>query len=243
MCAFLILGSVSAFAQNITLRAGGGGQVLTRPDVLDNYLGSGTSLMLDVSLQPFSTSFPALEVVTTSTFDRFTLNESDLLIFYAPEVTRAVANIEDGDLSFFTGSAGLRYTIVDADIPSKPYFTAAGGFYHYQYRPATFLNASGNPVELQTTDGTAVRFEGNEVISTALGWNVGFGLDFKITDTYGFFVEAQYVVIYNENYGDAVTDLPSIRNVERTSYYPIRFGATIRLASFGASGSPSSGEE
>lgn len=229
-----MLGFTTTFAQNITLRAGGGGQVLTRPDVLDLYLGSGTNLMLDVSVQPFSASFPGLEVVTTSTFDRFTLNESDLLIFYTEDVTNEVTNIENGDLSFFTGSFGLRYTIVESDIPSKPYATFGGGVYHYRYRAATFLNETGNPVPA-TFGEERVLLEGREVISTALGWNAGFGLDFDVTDTYGFFVEAQYVVVYNGDYANSPTDLPSTQNIEKTSYYPIRFGATIRLASFGAS--------
>jgi len=243
LCAVLALESATALAQRITLRAGGGGQVLTRPDDLDTYLGSGTNLMLDLSVQPFSMSFPGLEVVTTSTFDRFTLNESDLLIFYPPDITAAVSDIDGGDLSFYTGSIGLRYTIVNSDIPSKPYVTFGAGMYHYRYRPGVFLNEEGNTIEVRTTDGEILALEGEEIISTALGWNAGIGLDFDITDTYGFFVEAQYVVVRNGEYGDAITDVRTFGDDATTRYYPIRFGATIRLAAFGVSARLSPGDE
>ncbi len=237
LCAVLALECATVMAQHISLRAGGGGLVLTRPDDLDAFLGSGTNLMVDLSVQPLSIAFPGLEVVTTSTFDRFTLNESDLLILYSPNIAEAVATIDDGDLSFFTGSLGLRYTIVDADIPSRPYATFGVGMYHYRYRPGVFLGEDGDTIEAETSNGEIVPLEGDEVISTALGWNAGFGLDFKITDTYGFFIEAQYVVVRNGEYGNAITNGPSfaLGNDTTTRYYPIRFGATIRLASFGAS--------
>ena len=234
LCAVLALESATVMAQRISLRAGGGGLVLTRPDDLDAFLGSGTNLMLDLSVQPLSASFPGLEIVTESTFDRFTTNESDLLIFYPNEVVEEVASVDGADLSFFASSLALRYTIVNADIPSKPYVSLGAGVYHYQYRPSTFFDANGAVVQIVNANGEIIRLEGDKVISTAFGWKAGFGLDFDITETYGFFIEAQYVVVRGGEYGDAVTDVRAFETDDTTRYYPIRFGATIRLASFGS---------
>lgn len=237
--AVLAMESATVLAQRISLRAGGGGLVMTRPDDLDAFLGSGTNLMLDLSVQPLSTSFPGLEIVTESTFDRFTTNESDLLIFYPNEVLEDVESIDGADLSFFTGSLGLRYTLVNADIPSKPYISLGAGVYHYQYRPSTFFDANGVVVQTQNADGDLVALEGEEVINTAFGWKAGLGLDFDVNETYGFFIEAQYVVVRNGEYGEAITDVRTFGIDETTRYYPIRFGATIRLASFGSSANES----
>lgn len=241
VCCLTLFAVAPALSQRVSLRAGAGGLVLTRPNDLDAFLGSGTDLMLDLSLQPFSASFPGLEISTIGTFDRFTTNESDLLIFY-PTVQGQVDDIDDGDLSFFTGSLGLRYTIVSADIPSKPYVTAGIGMYHYRYRPGRFLDERGNVVR-QELNGNVFLLEGDEVISTALGWNAGFGLDFSINDTYGFFVEAQYVVVRNGEYGRAITTVMGMSNDEVTRYYPVRFGASIRLAAFGGAAASSTGPE
>ena len=242
LCAVLALESATVMAQRISLRAGGGGLVLTRPDDLDSFLGSGTNLMLDLSVQPLPASFPGLEIVTESTFDRFTTNESDLLIFYPGEVVEEVESIDGADLSFFAGSLGLRYTIVNADIPSKPYVSLGAGVYHYRYRPSTFLDATGAIVQTVNSEGEIIGLEGDEVISTALGWKAGFGLDFDITETYGFFIEAQYVVVRNGEYGESVTDVRTFGIDETTRYYPIRFGATIRLASFSSSSGSTASE-
>lgn len=237
VCCLTLFVATPVLSQSVSLRAGAGGLVLTRPNDLDTFLGSGTDLMLDLSLQPFSASFPGFEISTIGTFDRFTTNESDLLIFF-PRVQNQVDDIDNGDLSFFTGSLGLRYTIVNADIPSKPYVTAGIGMYHYRYRPGTFLDENGNIVT-DSFDGTVFTLDGDEVISTALGWNAGVGLDFSVNDTYGFFVEAQYVVVRNGEYGQAITTIRSVETEDVTRYYPVRFGVTIRLATFGAAAAAS----
>jgi len=241
VCCLALFVAPPVLSQSVSLRAGAGGLVLTRPNDLDTFLGSGTDLMLDLSLQPFSASFPGLEISTTGTFDRFTTNESDLLIFF-PRVQDQVDEIDNGDLSFFTGSLGLRYTVVSADIPSKPYVTAGIGMYHYRYRPGTFLDENGNTVT-DNLDGNVFTLDGNEIISTALGWNAGFGLDFSVNDTYGFFVEAQYVVVQNGEYGRAITTVRSVESEDVTRYYPVRFGVTIRLAAFGAAAASTSPAE
>lgn len=237
----LLVGALPALAQrDVTLRVGAGGNILTRPDNVDAYIGSGTNLGVDVSIGLLPTTLPGLDFVLESAFDRFTTNESDLLLFYGTDINLATEEIDDGSLAMFSGMASLRYTIVDADVSSKPYFMAGVGVHHSIFQPATFRDDEGQIIEARTEGGQSILLTGKERIETHLGFTAGFGLDFSINDTYGVFVEGRYVVVRNGDYGDAPTHLSGGAEVTTTRYYPIRFGATIRLASFGSQPSANS---
>lgn len=230
----LIMSATSVSAQrDLTVRVGAGGIVMTQPDNLDAYLGSGTNLGLDVGVQLLPVSLPGLELVVGAGFDRFTTNESDLLLFFGEGINAATERVDDGTLALLDGYLGLRYTVVSADIPSKPYFLAGVGMYHSIFQPATFRDVDGQIIEAQTSEGDPVLLTGDEIIDTHLGYTAGIGIDFDINDTYGFFVEGRYIVVQNGDYGDAPTNLSGGVEVTTTRYYPIRFGATIRLATFG----------
>jgi opacity protein-like surface antigen len=231
----LLIGALPALAQrDVTLRIGAGGNVLTRPDNVDAYMGSGTNLGVDVSIGLLPKTLPGLDFVLESTFDRFTTNESDLLLFYGSDINQATEEVDGGSLALLSGMASLRYTVVDAEVSSKPYFMAGVGVHHSIFQPSTFRDDEGQVIVAQTDDGRSVVASGPERIETHLGFTAGFGLDFSINDTYGVFVEGRYIVVRNGDYGDAPTHLFGFAEITTTRYYPIRFGATIRLASFGS---------
>ncbi|PEN13605.1 hypothetical protein CRI94_09870 [Longibacter salinarum] len=230
----VLLSATSAFAQReITLRPGAGGMILTQPDNLDVYLGSGTNLGLDLGIQVLPKTLPGLQFVLGTEFDRFTTNESDLLLYFEDRISNDTDEIKDGTLEIYSWRAAFRYTIVNADIASKPYFTAGAGIYHSVFQPATFLDATGDVLGEPLPNGDIILLTGAERIETHLGYTLGIGVDFDINETYGFFVEGRYVIITNGDYGNAPTTLRTISEPQSTRYYPIRFGATIRLASFG----------
>lgn len=226
----IALMATPALAQrDVTLRPGAGGAILTRPDNLDTYLGSGTGLVLDLDVQLLPEALPGLTFTLGSAFDRFTVNESDLLLIFSTTVPTGASSVEDGELMLFSGIAGLRYTF-QTEVPARPYVFAGAGAYHNVLDPARIL-VDGQTARFLDGEGDVVELGGTQ-IDTQFGYQAGVGIDFEINETYGFFVETRYIVVRNTAYQEALVSSQSV-NSASTRYFPIRFGATIRLATFG----------
>lgn len=227
----IALMATPALAQReVTLRPGAGGAILTRPDNLDTYLGSGTGLVLDLDVQLLPETLPGLTFTLGSAFDRFTVNESDLLLIFSTTVPTSSSSVEDGELMLFSGVAGLRYTF-QAEVPARPYIFAGAGAYHNVLDPARII-VDGETAQFRDGEGDLVQLGGTQ-IDTQFGYQAGVGVDFEINETYGFFVETRYIVVRDTVYQEALVSSQSV-NSASTRYFPIRFGATIRLATFGS---------
>ena len=190
----LVLGlSVSAAAQpTISVRGNVGASFFRSPDALSEALHSGVDLGLGAGIRVYR----GLSVTVRGGYDQFTLNE---------ETARLYQQIEVGDLSFLSGSIGLRYTYTN-DSDAHPYGAIGVGVYR-----ASSSNRK------QFSQGQLIQEQPKQV-TTELGAHLAIGSLFRLDDTYAVFFEPRYV-FYNlaENRGGTIR------------YFTLRLGVDVTL--------------
>ena len=190
----LVLGlSVSAAAQpTISVRGNVGASFFRSPDALSEALHSGVDLGIGAGIRVYR----GLSVTVRGGYDQFSLNE---------ETARLYQQIEVGDLSFLSGSIGLRYTYTN-DSDAHPYGAIGVGVYR-----ASSSNRK------QFSQGQLIQ-ERPKQVSTEIGGHLAIGSLFRLDDTYAVFFEPRYV-FYNvaENLGGTIR------------YFTLRLGVDVKL--------------
>ena len=190
----LVLGlSVSAAAQpTISVRGNVGASFFRSPDALSEALHSGVDLGLGAGIRVYR----GLSVTVRGGYDQFTLNE---------ETARLYQQIEVGDLSFLSGSIGLRYTYTN-NSDAHPYGAIGVGVYR-----ASSSNRK------QFSQGQLIQ-ERPKQVATEIGGHLAIGSLFRLDDTYAVFFEPRYV-FYNmaENLGGTIR------------YFTLRLGVDVKL--------------
>jgi len=185
--------SVSVAAQpTVSVRGNVGASFFQSPDLLNEALHSGVDLGVGAGVEVYR----GLSLTARAGIDRFTLNERNF---------RRIGFREGGDISFLSGSLGLRYTY-ENETDAHPYLATGVGRYRQ-----TISNRRGiEGGELVDRDG-ALRDRG-------LGTHLALGSLLRFNDTYALFFESRYV-FYDlaEGLGDA------------QRYFTLRVGVDVQF--------------
>lgn len=207
LVAFLALViSGSAIAQpTVSVRGNVGAAFFRSPNSLSTVLDSGIDLGLETGIQLYK----GFELVAQGSYNQFAMNEDNLFLSEGrrPEED---SRIEGGEFYFLNGSLGLRYIFVNQSN-AHPYVTGGVGLYR------------STRAELRV-------FEGDERLNpdsgdrqsvTSTGMHLALGVNFQINETYNFFFEPRYVVVYTGNSDFGVR--------ASTRYVPVRLGIDMRF--------------
>jgi len=164
----LVLGSVgAAVAQpTVSVRGNVGATFFQSPDATSSVLNSGTNLGLETEVRLYR----GIGVTVGVGYDRFTLNEENVRIY----------GRGGGDLSFLSGTVGLRYTLVN-DTDARPYVTVGGGMYRALVSDRKRVTSDGNLVDI---DSQATEWQE--------GLHLAAGSLFRLDDTYAVFAEPRF---------------------------------------------------
>lgn len=190
----LVLGlGTSAVAQPaISVRGNVGASFFRSPDALSEALHSGFDLGVGAGVRVYR----GLSITARGGYDQFTLNE---------ETARLFQRLKFGDLSFLSGSVGVRYTYL-SDNDARPYASMGLGVYRLK---------SSNRKDFQ--NGEVVARE-SDVTETKLGTHLAVGALFRLDETYAVFFEPRYV-FYNLSEGLS----------GELRYFTLRLGFDVRL--------------
>jgi hypothetical protein len=114
--------------------------------------------------------------------------------------------IEGGDTSFLSGSVALKAAVLGNAGTFSPYVIAAGGVSRRSTGEATITATLLGFTDSETIEGDS---------ETVAAVSFGGGLDFKVADTIGLFVEGRYQIAFTEE--------------ESTKYTTARAGLSLRL--------------
>lgn len=190
----------SAAAQPIlSVRGNVGASFFQAPSLEEELLNSGTDLGIEADVWVYR----GLAVTVQGNYDQFTLNQQTAQLFALDGVTL-------GDLSFTSGSLGLRYTFLN-DGDAHPYIAGGVGVYHVRRTDGRTYVAGGAP-------GSEPDAE-----TTQRGFHVAAGANFRLDDTYAVFFEPRYVFLSSTSDGilGAGTETPR--------YFTLRLGLDVRL--------------
>lgn len=190
---FALLVGADVMAQpTVSVRGNVGASFFRSPDVLSEALHSGVDLGLGAGVHIYR----GLSLTVRGGYDRFTLNE---------ETSRLFSRLEAGDLSFLSGSLGLRYTYRNS-TDAHPYVATGIGIYR--------RSSSNRKV-----------FEGGRLVSqkpqrtqTKRGIHLALGSLFRLDERYAVFFEPRYV-FYNVNE----------RLTGTVRYFTLRLGMDVQL--------------
>lgn len=188
----LILSVGVAAQPRVTVRGQVGASFFRSPETLSEALHSG----VDVGAGAGVRIYRGLSVTGHAAYDQFTLNE---------ETARLFTRIEAGDLSFLSGSLGLRYTYYN-ESDAHPYVATGVGLYR--------VSSSNRRV---FEEGTLVTRQPQRS-ATEMGMHLALGSTFRLDETYAVFFEPRYVVY---NVGRRITG--TLR------YFTLRLGVEARL--------------
>jgi hypothetical protein len=165
----LVLGtSLGVRAQpTVSVRGNVGASFFQSPDGVSRALHSGTNLGVGGGVQVWR----GLSVTVHGGYDRFSLNKENLRAF-EDETTW-------GELSYYSGSLGLRYTYRNG-TDAHPYLDLGVGIYE--------LTVSNQ----KTVQGNQLVDEGGTTTDTELGSHLALGSLLWLNDTYALFFESRY---------------------------------------------------
>lgn len=165
----LVLGtSIGAVAQpTISVRGNVGASFFQSPELLGEALHSGVDLGVGAGVRVYR----GISLTVRGGLDRFTLNERNF---------RQIGFSKGGDVSFLSGSLGLRYTY-ENETDAHPYLSTGVG--RYQQRVSN---------RRAPQNGELVKKDGSRTDS-ALGSHLALGSLLRLNDTYALFFESRYV--------------------------------------------------
>lgn len=174
LAVLVVLGmSVSVVAQpTVSVRGNVGASFFQSPDVLSETLHSGVDLGLGAGVRVWR----GLSLTVRGGYDQFTLNEENLRTLSQGSPSGLI----QGDVSFYNGSLGLRYTYQN-QTDAHPYLATGLGFYQ---RTISNLKAFREG-QVETRDGNRT--------DTALSAHLALGSLVRLNDTYALFFEPRYV--------------------------------------------------
>lgn len=185
--------SVSVTAQpTVSVRGNVGASFFQSPELLGEALHSGVDLGVGAGVRVYR----GVSLTVRGGLDRFTLNERNF---------RQIGFEEGGDVSFLSGSLGLRYTY-ENETDAHPYLATGVGFYEQK------VSNRRTP-----QNGTLVEQSGSRT-DTGLGSHLALGSLLRLDDTYALFFESRYVFY----------DL-SERVTGARRYFTLRFGLDVQF--------------
>jgi opacity protein-like surface antigen len=145
--------------------------------------------------------YRGLSVTVHGGYDQFTLNKENLRL-----VSQSFSQgISQGNLSFLSGSLGLRYTYLN-NSDAHPYVTTGIGIYR-------LTNSNRKTVERGEVVG-----ERDDQTFTEMGMHLAIGSIFRLNDTYAVFFEPRYV------FYDVQEELTGTLR-----YFTLRLGMDVQL--------------
>jgi len=164
----LMVGSLGTAAgqPTVSVRGNVGATFFQSPDVTGSILNSGTNVGLETEVRLYR----GFGVTVGVGYDRFTLNEENVRIYAR----------EGGDLSFLSGTFGLRYTFVN-DTDARPYATVGVGRYRALVSDRKRVTDDGDLVDIN-----------NQVTEWQEGIHLAAGALFRLDDTYAVFAEPRF---------------------------------------------------
>lgn len=200
----LLAGTRAEAQPEVSVRGNVGASFFQSPEGLSSVLNSGIDLGVGTSVQIYR----GLELVLEGGYSRFTLNEDNVALSEENLEVGASSTIEGGDLSLLHATVGARY-VFRSQGDAQPYVSSGVGLYRTRI---TELRASQN--------GERVG-QNPERTSNSPGVHFALGVDFRVNETYDFFFEPQYVVVY--------ADDQELRIGRSTHYIPVRLGIDVDL--------------
>jgi hypothetical protein len=167
-CALVIGTSVGAGAQpTVSVRGNVGATFFRAPDGVSQALHSGVNLGAGAGVRVWR----GLSVTVQGGYDQFSLNEENLRAFQDGTTW--------GELSFYSGSVGLRYTYLN-ETDAHPYLDVGVGLYQ--------LTVSNQ----KTVRGNQLVDEAGSTTNTELGSHLAVGSLLRLNDAYALFFESRY---------------------------------------------------
>lgn len=203
--ALLLSGSVIA-QPTVSVRGNVGAAFFQGPNSLNSVLNSGVDLGVETGIQLYD----GIELVVQGSYDRFTLNEDNVLLSRQGVQPGEEFEVEGGDFYFLGAAAGLRYLFMH-EGNAHPYITAGTGLYR---TTVTEFNVYEEGSHLNPDTG-----ERRSMTST--GVHVALGINFQIDETYSVFFEPRYVIVYTRDRDFGL--------VGTTRYVPVRLGLDLRF--------------
>lgn len=191
----------SASAQpTVSLRGNVGASFLRSPELERQIFNSGVDAGLAMDVEVYR----GFSVTVHGAYDQFTLNR---------ETAQRIGGgtVQIGDLSFLSGSIGLRYTF-ENDSDAQPYVGAGAGLYQVRQTDQETFGSGGT--------GTAVAQS-----TVREGFHVVAGANFRLDDTYAVFFEPRYVFVTPGPGGFLLTD----RGDQDPRYFTLRIGLDVQL--------------
>lgn len=185
--------SVPVAAQpTVSVRGNVGASFFQSPDGVSRALHSGTNLGVGVGVRVWR----SLSITVHGGYDQFSLNKQNL---------RAFEDETLGELSYYSGSLGLRYTYRN-ETDAHPYLDLGLGRYQ--------LTVS----DRKTVQGNQLVDEGGRTTDTRLGSHFALGSLLRLNDTYALFFESRYDFY---NVGD--------RLIGTQRYFTLRLGVDVQF--------------
>lgn len=185
--------SASVAAQpTVSVRGNVGASFFQSPELLGESLHSGVDLGAGVGVQIYR----GVSLTVRGGLDRFTLNEQNF---------RRTGFEEGGDVSFLSGSIGLRYTY-ENETDAHPYLSTGVGRYQQ------------NVSNRRTSQNGELVEQGGTRSDTALGSHLALGSLLRLNDTYALFFESRYV-FYDVS--------ESVTGAQR--YFTLRLGVDVQF--------------
>lgn len=204
VCLVFLVGAPAGAQPTVSVRGNVGAAFFQSPEGLNSVLNSGVDLGvgLDVRL------YEGFGLILEGAYDRFTLNGENVALFSQDLEVGPSSSVEGGHYTLLNATVGLRYVYRNPS-DAHPYLSGGVGLYRTAFSE-TKVFQSGQLV--QEASGRA---------STNLGFHVALGIDFRIDDTYSFFFEPRFVVVY--------TDGQELGIGRSTRFVPVRLGLDVQL--------------
>lgn len=198
-CALLVVWGTQAAAQpTVSVRGNVGASFFRAPETVSQTLHSGVDLGLGAGVRVYR----GLSIDVRGGYDQFSVNEENLRA-----LSQGPRSVTRGDVSFLSGSLGIRYTYLN-DSDAHPYGSIGIGAY-----------------QLRSSDRRV--FEGGEVVNrredateTEMGLHLAVGSLFRLDDTYAVYFEPRYV-FYNVGGENNLSG--------EFRYFTLRLGIDVRL--------------
>lgn len=191
----LTFGADAVAQPTVSVRGNVGASFFRSPDFASETLHSGVDLGVGAGVRVYR----GVSITVRGGYDQFSLNEESLRAFSQGR------KLTQGDISFLSGSLGIRYTYLN-DSDAHPYGSAGLGVYQ--------LRSSDRRV-FEDGELTNRREDASE---TEMGFHFAIGSLFRLDDTYSVFFEPRYVFY---DLGESLSG--------EFRYFTLRLGVDVRL--------------
>lgn len=188
----------------VSVRGNVGASFFQSPDGLSSVLNSGINLGIGTTVDVHD----GLGITLRGSYDRFTLNGDNVALVNEGLEVGDASSVDGGALDLMGVSTGVRYSFQNR-TDAHPYITGGVGVYRTRIAPANIYQ-----------NGQLVQ-ETQQRTTTAFGYHMALGVDFRINDRYTFFFEPRYIIVNTdgEDFGVGTS----------TRFVPVQIGLDVHL--------------